>query len=118
MAIASISEKIKDPRSKKRNLVMFLGLILLVAVLFISVIIGTANTSFSDLYNVFVGVQNTESYRILYHIRIPRVLTAMFAGINLVYITRCIEKSIGRSRYYWGISRGCSCCYGSHDYFT
>lgn len=60
MAIASISEKIRDPRSKKRNLVMFLGLILLVAVLFISMIIGTANTSFSDLYNVFVGVQNTE----------------------------------------------------------
>lgn len=83
MAIASISEKIKDPRSKKRNLVMFLGLILLIAVLFISMIIGTANTSFSDLYNVFIGVQNTESYRILYHIRIPRVLTAMFAGINL-----------------------------------
>ena len=84
----SISEKIKDPRSKKRNLVMFLGLILLVAVLFISMIIGTANTSFSDLYNVFVGVQNTESYRILYHIHIL-VLTAMFAGINLA-IAGCI----------------------------
>ena len=113
MAIASISEKIKDPRSKKRNLVMFLGLILLVAVLFISMIIGTANTSFSDLYNVFIGVQNTESYRILYHIRIPRVLTAMFAGINLA-----IAGCIGRSRYYWCISRGWSCCYGSHDCFT
>ena len=93
MAIASISEKIKDPRSKKRNLVMFLGLILLVAVLFISMIIGTANTSFSDLYNVFVGVQNTESYRILYHIRIPRVLTAMFAGINLA-IAGCILQGV------------------------
>lgn len=93
MAIASISEKIRDPRSKKRNLVMFLGLILLVAVLFISMIIGTANTSFSDLYNVFVGVQNTESYRILYHIRIPRVLTAMFAGINLA-IAGCILQGV------------------------
>ena len=93
MAIASISEKIKDPRSKKRNLVMFLGLILLVAVLFISMIIGTANTSFSDLYNVFIGVQNTESYRILYHIRIPRVLTAMFAGINLA-IAGCILQGV------------------------
>lgn len=93
MAIASISEKIKDPRSKKRNLVMFLGLILLVAVLFISMIIGTANTSFSDLYNVFVGVQNTESYRILYHIRIPRVLTTMFAGINLA-IAGCILQGV------------------------
>lgn len=93
MAIASISEKIKDPRSKKRNLVMFLGLILLVAVLFISMIIGTANTSFSDLYNVFIGVQNTESYRILYHIRIPRVLTAMFAGISLA-IAGCILQGV------------------------
>lgn len=93
MAIASISEKIKDPRSKKRNLVMFWGLILLVAVLFISMIIGTANTSFSDLYNVFVGVQNTESYRILYHIRIPRVLTTMFAGINLA-IAGCILQGV------------------------
>lgn len=93
MAIASISEKIRDPRSKKRNLVMFLGLILLVAVLFISMIIGTANTSFSDLYNVFVGVQNTESYRILYHIRIPRVLAAMFAGINLA-IAGCILQGV------------------------
>lgn len=93
MAIASISEKIRDPRSKKRNLVMFLGLILLVAVLFISMIIGTANTSFSDLYNVFVGVQNTESYRILYHIRIPRVLTGMFAGINLA-IAGCILQGV------------------------
>lgn len=93
MAIASISEKIRDPRSKKRNLVMFLGVILLVAVLFISMIIGTANTSFSDLYNVFVGVQNTESYRILYHIRIPRVLTGMFAGINLA-IAGCILQGV------------------------
>lgn len=93
MAIASISEKIRDPRSKKRNLVMFLGLILLVAVLFISMIIGTANTSFSDLYNVFIGVQNTESYRILYHIRIPRVLTTMFAGINLA-IAGCILQGV------------------------
>lgn len=93
MAIASISEKIRDPRSKKRNLVMFLGLILLVAVLFISMIIGTANTSFSDLYNVFIGVQNTESYRILYHIRIPRVLTAMFSGINLA-IAGCILQGV------------------------
>ena len=63
MAIASISEKIRDPRSKKRNLVMFLGLILLVAVLFISMIIGTANTSFSDLYNVFADTDKaTPSY--------------------------------------------------------
>ena len=31
MAIASISEKIRDPRSKKRNLVMFLGLFYLSA---------------------------------------------------------------------------------------
>ena len=56
-------------------------------------IIGTANTSFSDLYNVFIGVQNTESYRILYHIRIPRVLTAMFAGINLA-IAGCILQGV------------------------
>ena len=62
MAIASISEKIKDPRSKKRNLVMFLGLILLIAVLFISMIIGTANTSFSDLYNVFIIQKAIEFY--------------------------------------------------------
>lgn len=79
---------------------MFLGLILLVAVLFISMIIGTANTSFSDLYNVFIGVQNTESYRILYHIRIPRVLTAMFAGINLA-IAGCILQGV--LKIHWQI---------------
>lgn len=93
MVISSISEKIKDPRSKKRNLVMLLGIICLIIALLMGMVIGTANTSIMDLYNVFVSAQNTESYRILYHIRIPRVLTAMFAGINLA-IAGCILQGV------------------------
>ena len=93
MAVASINEKLKDPRSNRRNLVMALGLCLLVGSLFIGMLVGTANTTVHDLYNVFVNAQNTESYRILYHIRIPRVLTAMFAGINLA-IAGCILQGV------------------------
>lgn len=93
MIVANINEKIKDPRSKKRNIVMLLGIICLIIALLIGMIVGTANTSMMDLYNVFVGMQNTESYRILYHIRIPRVLTAMFAGINLA-IAGCILQGV------------------------
>lgn len=82
-----------DPRSRKRNTVMFLGIVVLIVSLFTAMIFGTANTTFSDLYNVFVNPQNTEAYRILYHIRIPRVLTCMFAGINLA-IAGCILQGI------------------------
>lgn len=93
MVVASINEKIKDPRNKKRNLVMLLGIVCLVGALLMGMIVGTANTSIIDLYNVFIGMQNTESYRILYHIRIPRVLTVMFAGINLA-IAGCILQGV------------------------
>ena len=61
----------EDPRLRKRNLVMFSGIVVLVAGLFTAMVIGTAYTTFSDLCNVFINPQNTESYRILYHIHIP-----------------------------------------------
>ena len=83
----------EDPRLRKRNLVMFSGIVVLVAGLFTAMVIGTAHTTFSDLCNVFVNPQNTESYRILYHIRIPRVLTCMFAGINLA-LAGCILQGV------------------------
>ena len=83
----------EDPRLRKRNLVMFSGIVVLVAGLFTAMVIGTAHTTFSDLCNVFINPQNTESYRILYHIRIPRVLTCMFAGINLA-LAGCILQGV------------------------
>lgn len=83
----------EDPRLRKRNLVMFSGIVVLVAGLFTAMVIGTAYTTFSDLCNVFINPQNTESYRILYHIRIPRVLTCMFAGINLA-LAGCILQGV------------------------
>ena len=82
-----------DPRSRKRSIVMFSGIAVLIVSLFTAMVCGTANTGFADLYNVFVNPQNTESYRILYHIRIPRVLTCMFAGINLA-IAGCILQGV------------------------
>lgn len=88
-----MNAQVQDPRMKKRNAVMFLGIIFLVICLFSGMIFGTANTTVTDLYNVFVNPQNTESYRILYHIRIPRVLTSMFAGINLA-IAGCILQGV------------------------
>ena len=62
------------------------------------------------------------SYRILYHIRIPRVLTAMFAGINLA-IAGCILQGVLKNPLadpgIIGVSAGAwSCCYGSYDCFT
>ena len=83
----------EDPRLRNRNLVMFSGIVVLVAGLFTAMVIGTAHTTFSDLCNVFINPQNTESYRILYHIRIPRVLTCMFAGINLA-LAGCILQGV------------------------
>ena len=83
----------EDPRLRKRNLVMFSGIVVLVAGLFTAMVIGTAHTTFSDLCNVFINPQNTESYRILYHIRVPRVLTCMFAGINLA-LAGCILQGV------------------------
>lgn len=93
MTGAELSGKMKDPRAQKRNLVMFSGITVLVLSLFTAMVFGTANTTFTDLYNVFVNPQNTESYRILYHIRIPRVLTCMFAGVNLA-IAGCILQGV------------------------
>ena len=83
----------EDPRLRKCNLVMFSGIVVLVAGLFTAMVIGTAHTTFSDLCNVFINPQNTESYHILYHIRIPRVLTCMFAGINLA-LAGCILQGV------------------------
>lgn len=85
--------KIKDPRAKVRTAAMLLGLIALVSLLLLAMVMGTAHTTFADLYNVFFQPQNTETYRILYYIRIPRVLTEMFVGINLA-IAGCILQGV------------------------
>lgn len=85
--------QVKDPRSTVRSLVMFLGLVALVVLLLFAMICGAASTSFVDLYNVIVNPQNTETYRVLYYIRIPRVLTSVFAGINLA-VAGCILQGV------------------------
>ena len=54
MTEAELSGKMKDSRAQKRNLIMFSGITVLVLSLFTAMVFGTANTTFTDLYTIYV----------------------------------------------------------------
>lgn len=87
------SDMKKDPRAMIRNVTIVLGLAAVLVAIFTGMIFGTAQVRLSDVWAVFAQAENTEAYRILYHIRIPRVLTAMFAGMNLA-LAGCILQGV------------------------
>ena len=84
------------PRKMKRLLGIFGGLAVLLLAIVIGISCGIADLTWSELYaGIFGGVQS-ENFRIVYLIRMPRVFCGLLAGTNLA-LAGCILQGILRN---------------------
>lgn len=82
-----------DARAVRRAAVLLGGFVALAASLAFGLTAGAAQLGWSDVWALLAQPENTEAYRILYHIRIPRVLTGALTGLNLA-LAGCILQGV------------------------
>lgn len=71
-------------KKRIRNIVIILALLLAVIAVGISCLfVGSSNLSFTDALDALLGKGNTAQSRIIWKIRVPRVLAAIIAGAGL-----------------------------------
>lgn len=71
-------------KKKKRNTAVIIAMLVAVAALGIACLfVGSSNMSFSDALEAFLGGGNDAQSRIIWKIRVPRVLAAIIAGAGL-----------------------------------
>ena len=85
-----------DPRAKLRALVGITGVIAVMAALLSGVITGAVNVSVPEIWQTLAGSSDAESYQIIRNIRMPRLLTAAFVGMNLA-LAGCILQGVLRN---------------------
>lgn len=86
----------KHPKRNKRFLAIWGGLAILILAIAGGISCGIADLSWQELgEGIFLGVQS-ENYRIVYLIRMPRVLCGILAGTNLA-LAGCILQGILRN---------------------
>ena len=81
------------PRAHKRRLAIILGLAALVLALIVSASAGAVHIAPETIVPTLMGNGAPEDYRILYHIRLPRIITGALTGINLA-LAGCILQGI------------------------
>lgn len=86
----------RHPRSLKRRLAVLGGLLALAAALLLGVSFGIADLTWQELYAGLLGGSQSDNYRIVQLIRMPRVLCGALAGINLA-LAGCILQGILRN---------------------
>ena len=95
----AVAEKLaieKHPKRNKRILAIWGGLAILILAIAGGISCGIADLSWQELgEGIFLGVQS-ENYRIVYLIRMPRVLCGILAGTNLA-LAGCILQGILRN---------------------
>lgn len=74
---------IEDPRYLKRIVTGLAGLALLVLGFIISIKFGAVDISIKDIISALTGDEGTTNYNIIYNIRLPRIITGVFVGVNL-----------------------------------
>jgi iron complex transport system permease protein len=70
--------------SNKNNILLWIGLSLSLIILFIlDIFIGSENIPIKDVLNVLFASGDSENFTVIFKFRIPKALTAMFAGFAL-----------------------------------
>ena len=77
------------PRARKRFWAIADGLLFLGAALLFSICQGAAVFSPLSAWQILSGGAGQENYTILYHIRLPRLITGALTGVNLA-LAGCI----------------------------
>ena len=100
---------------KKYGLIIFIAIILAVISLFIACAVGAAEVSLSDVWNIFcykLGLKSeveSSSYYIVWGLRLPRAITAIFIGGGLAVsgaVMQSVTKNVMADSYILGISSG------------
>lgn len=86
----------QDTRSTVRMAVLCGGLLLLAGSLALAIAAGAVHISLSDIYQAITAPGNTDNYRIIYTLRMPRAICAALAGANLA-LSGCILQGILRN---------------------
>ena len=84
------------PRARKRFWALAGGLLLLGVVLLFSICQGAAVFSPLSAWQILSGGAGQENFTILYHIRLPRLITGALTGVNLA-LAGCILQGILRN---------------------
>lgn len=81
------------PRALRRRLALGIGLFILILALIVSASSGAVRLAPHDILPTLLGNGTPEDYRILWHIRLPRIITGALTGINLA-LAGCILQGI------------------------
>jgi len=81
------------PRTLKRRLALGIGFLVLLCALLVSASSGVVEIAPHDLLPTLLGSGSPEDYRILWHIRLPRIITGALTGVNLA-LAGCILQGI------------------------
>ena len=81
------------PRTMGRRLALGLGFLVLICALVVSASSGAVEIAPHNLLPTLLGNGTPEDYRILWHIRLPRIITGALTGINLA-LAGCILQGI------------------------
>ena len=85
------------PRTLKRRLALGIGFLVLLCALLVSASSGVVEITPHDLLPTLLGSGSPEDYRILWHIRLPRIITGALTGVNLA-LAGCILQGILKTR--------------------
>lgn len=83
-------------RQTRRLAVILMGCVLLLIILVLAVMAGTVTIPVRDVWLALTAPGTTEDYRIIYTLRMPRVICAALAGANLA-LSGCILQGILRN---------------------
>jgi len=96
---------------KGKWMALFILAAVMLGVTLLSLSIGSARLSLAELFRVFTGGGADASRTILFHVRIPRILTAISVGVALA-MAGCVMQNVLRnplaSASTLGISQGAS----------
>lgn len=92
-ALKEMPQAAVHPRAVKRRIALGVGIAALLAALVASASVGAVAIAPGDIVPTLMGNGSVEDYRILCHIRLPRLLTGALTGINLA-LAGCILQGI------------------------
>ena len=85
-------------RKNRRNILIIIGMLLAVAALGIACLfVGSSNMSFADALDALLGGGTNAQSRIIWKIRVPRVLAAIIAGAGLAVSGLVMQTTLNNS---------------------
>lgn len=84
---------VMQPDARKRVIIAFAGLIMLVTGFSLSVLTGSVSIPIDDILRVFSGEETGGLYHVIMNIRLPRIIVGGLVGINLA-LSGAILQSI------------------------